>query len=171
MVSKKLSSLLALGLALTWHSATAQVQRVPLLVHVEAHVPSEQFSVAPLGWDHTVPVALVFDSENRRLRGVNRQIKVTSNVGDVSARLEGMAILTNGTTSVPLNVTLGDHTLSMLAQRVVSHDMARSGTTVGFGITPGEHPPKGLATGNYSGVVSLLFESNPASNGTMSVPD
>lgn len=170
MVSKKISSLLALGLAFTWQSASAQQLRVPLLVHVEAHVPAEQFSVSALGWDHTVPLVLAYDSENKRLGSANRKLKVTSNVGDVSARLEGLAILTNGTTSLPLNVTLGDQTLSMRAQRVVSFGAATTGATVGFGVAPGELPPSGLIAGNYSGVVSLLFESNPAANGAPAGP-
>ena len=167
MFLKKISSLAALGMALAWHPVSAQTsQRVPMLVHVEAHVPSEQFSVSPLGWDHTVPVKLAFDTQNRRLVAANRHLRVRSNIGDVSARLVGLAILTNGTASVPLHVSVGDKMLSMESQTVALHNDTRTGdgASLGFSITPGEHPPSGLALGNYSGVVSLLFETNPAAN-------
>lgn len=165
MFLKKISPLLVLGMALTWQPASAQTARVPLLVHIEAYIPSEQFSVSPHGWDNTRALKLDFDSISRRLNPVHHQLKVRSTIGDVSARLEAMAIMTNGTSRIPLNITVGDKTMSGLPQTVAARAEASTlaGSTLGFSIEPGEHAPS-LATGNYHGVVSLLFESNPAAN-------
>jgi len=165
MFLKKISPLLVLGMALTWHPASAQTARVPLMVQVEAYIPTEQFYVSPHSWDNTRAMKLEFDNTSHRLNPVHHQIKVRSTIGDVSARLEAMAILTNGTSRIPLSITVGDKTMSGLPQTVMgsAEASALTGSTVGFSILPGEHAPT-IATGNYHGVVSLLFESNPAAN-------
>lgn len=166
MFSKKLFSLLALGVACAWQPASAQVSNAPLMVYVEAHIPSEQFTVTTVGWENGAPQRIPVDSETRRLGSFNKKIRVRSNIGDVSARLASSATLYNRTSKIPLIVSVEDKILSMLPQTVASHNDAKSakGAEMNLSIVAGDYSPSGLLVGDYSGTISMMFETNPAAS-------
>ncbi len=166
MFSKKIFSLLALGMACAWQPASAQVSKVPFMVYVEAHIPAEQFTVTTVGWENGAPQRIPVDSETRRLGRINKKIRVRSNIGDVSARLDSSATLYNQTSKIPLIVSVEDKILTMQPQTVASHDDAKSqkGAEMNLSITAGDYSPAGLVVGDYSGTISMLFEASPATS-------
>lgn len=154
--------LMALPLALFTATAAHAADPIEKQIQVTALVPTDSFYVEPVGgnWIND-PQELQWNSFRAELQPIRKQLQVKSTVGPISAYLLSPATITSGTNNIGLDVKVADTTLTTTSTEVVSQAQAAPGTVIGFEIAAQAAPSTGYVPGNYQGLVSMMFETNP----------
>lgn len=157
--------ILALPLALLAGQALA-VEPLDKQVTVTALIPTEEFYVEPANgnWMNE-PIAMTWQpgsgANPGKLMDVRNQLVVKSTTGAISAHLLAPAAMVSGTNSIGLDIMVGDKTLTVTKDEVVTAANAASGATVDF-VVKAQAPTaanRKYVPGDYLAVVNMVFET------------
>ncbi|MFB4391074.1 MULTISPECIES: CS1 type fimbrial major subunit [unclassified Pseudomonas] len=153
---------MALPLALFTATAAHAADPIEKQVQVTAQVPTDSFYIEPVGgnWMND-PQELQWNSFRGELQPIRKQLQVRSTVGPIAAYLLSPATITSGANSIGLDVKVANEILTTTSAEVVSGPQASPGTVIGFEIAAQAAPSTGYIPGNYQGLVSMMFETNP----------
>ncbi|MGE7990889.1 CS1 type fimbrial major subunit [Pseudomonas sp. NPDC089554] len=148
---------MALPLALFTATAAHAADPIEKQVQVTAQVPTDAFYVEPVGgnWMND-PQELQWNSFRSELQPIRKQLQVKSTVGPIAAYMLSPATITSG-----LDVKVANEVLTTTSAEVVSGALAGPGAVIGFEIAAQAAPSTGYVPGNYQGLVSMMFETNP----------
>ena len=154
------STILALPLAMLFAGVVMADQRIDHTVTVTATVPTDKFSVEPLGgnWMND-PQELGWNPNQAKLDPVRKELQVKSTVGAINAYLVSPAVIASGSHNIGLDVKVGGTVLQTTPAEVVSATQAAPGAIIGFEIAAHPAPAAGYEPGNYQGLVSMIFET------------
>ncbi|HDS1819502.1 TPA: adhesin [Pseudomonas putida] len=153
-------TLFALPLALLFIGAAHAVDPIEKQVQIVAQVPTDAFFVEPVGgnWMND-PQEMAWNSYQKRLDPIRKELQVKSTVGPITAYLVSPAVIASGTHNIGLDVKVGDTVLKTTPAEVVSAAQAAPGATIGFHVEAQPAPTTGYEPGNYQGLVSMIFET------------
>ncbi|TNI12166.1 CS1 type fimbrial major subunit [Aeromonas veronii] len=136
-------------------------ERIEHSVTVTAQVPTESFYVQPVGdWMNT-PQKLTFNPFNQQLDSLSKQVAMKSTIGPIKGYLVYPATMSSGKENINLTIKVGGVELSTTPIDLLNDADAKSGKLVGLNIIPATAPDGGYKPGNYEGIVSMMFESEP----------
>lgn len=166
MLNKKLSFVLASCLMLGSFSAAA-ADEARYTINLSATIPTDAFHVTPVesGWvDKTQEMA--YDFGTQKLLSISKQFQYKNTSGAIQASLtntasDGSAVLSNGTDTIPLNVSFNGVKLSNTPADVVTADAAKAGGRTNLVISQGDDSALSV-TGSFTGQVAMIFEPNLA---------
>lgn len=135
-------------------------QTVSKSVDVFANIPTAEFYVEPDGTWMTQPQELVYDVVTGALRPFdgNRMV-ARSTSGAIQARLDNAAIMTSGSDSIDLTVSVNNIALTTTNAQILSAAEAGTRTFMPFKIEAVAAGANGYAAGNYQGTVNMTFET------------
>ncbi|MFK3773435.1 CS1 type fimbrial major subunit [Pseudomonas sp. NPDC089406] len=135
-------------------------QTVSKSVDVFANIPTAEFYVEQDGTWMTQPQELVYNAVTGALRPFDGQRMVArSTAGAIQARLDSAPIMTSGSDSIGLTVSVNNVTLSTVNAEILSEDDAKNRTFMPFKIEAVAAGTNGYAAGNYQGTVNMTFET------------
>ncbi|QWZ77492.1 CS1 type fimbrial major subunit [Aeromonas sp. FDAARGOS 1419] len=134
-------------------------EQVEHTVTVTAQIPTDKFYVQPVGdWMNT-PQKLTFNPFSQKLEPLAKQLEMKSTLGTIKGYLVYPATMASGKESIGLTVKVAGTPLTTTSQDLLNLAEASTGKKVGLEIIPAAAPTGGYKSGNYQGVVSMLFES------------
>lgn len=142
-----------------------QAVAVPMdfTISLQTTVPTTEFSVAPSnpGWIGNTQM-LSYNSTTKTITSFNEPFEVKHTGGSVHAYLNGVPMLSNGTSdNIGMEVKFNEKVLTQTSQEVVTTAQAGTGHTANLVITPNAKSIGGTdyAGGTYNGVVNLTFDA------------
>ena len=152
--------LLALPLALLSVGSAYAVDPIEKQVQITAQVPTDAFYVEPVGgnWMND-PQEMAWNSFRSELQPIRKQLQVKSTIGPISAYLLSPAVVASGSDSIGLDVKVADTVLTTTTAEVVSAAQAAPGAVIGFEVAAQAAGAGGYESGNYQGLVSMMFET------------
>ncbi|WP_369987168.1 CS1 type fimbrial major subunit [Pseudomonas xanthosomatis] len=135
-------------------------QTVSKSVDVIANIPTATFYVEPDGTWMTQPQELVYNAVTGELRPFDGQRMVArSTTGAIQARLDNTPVMTSGSDSIGLTVSVNNVALSTTNAQILSAADADTPTFMPFKIGAVAAGTNGYAAGNYQGTVNMTFET------------
>ncbi|PKH19335.1 fimbrial assembly protein [Enterobacterales bacterium CwR94] len=162
-MSVKIISAAAIIMASSFAAQAAQVQ-----FNVEASIPDNTFYVIGTGWE-TETQRMSWNENNLSLNAFNKDLKMKNANGGIKAYLQDAAVLTSSSNPdpIPLTVKVYNQTLPVGAAgavEIVSETEASTERTRVMNVsqtapfTAGSRP----AAGEYSGAITMMFDSVPS---------
>jgi hypothetical protein len=170
LLTASLSLLSAASLAQIAPAITATDNKHAFDIEVTATIPDNAFQLRKTGtWANakTNDLELAWDEDKHQLKPATEKLAIRSTSGAVKAKLAAPAELTHKsktTTKIPLTVTYNNETLDTATSKVVIDKDAADidiYTAPGFDFTVAvTNPGEQKYSGDYSGTVSVLFETD-----------
>lgn len=142
-------------------------ERIEHTVTVTAQIPTDKFYVQPVGDWMSTPQKLTFNPFSQQLDPLAKQLEMKSTLGPIKGYLLYPATMASGKDSIGLMVKVGGVALTTTSTELLTQADANTGKQVGLEIIPAVAPSGGYKSGNYQGIVSMMFESEapPAQGG------
>lgn len=141
-------------------SLQAMADPVTQTISLEATVPTTDYYVQPKEstWINQTQT-LAYSVATGKLTGLTKAFDVKNTAGSITAKLLSTAVLTSGTSSIPLTVKFNNIALSTTDTSVVLKANAATASSVNLEVIPAAAPTGGYTPGKYSGTVQLSFDS------------
>lgn len=156
----------AMAIAGTVHAANPDP--VKFDINLTAVVPPVgSFEVKEQGWNRAEPLELGWNEAEKKFNVEKRSVLAKSGVGNVQVKFSTSDVpklshQTNEDAFFTLGVKVGGKDVGVDPVEVVTKDEAKNGKSLDVEITPGaasDAMKDNLVAGNYTGTVSLMFET------------
>ncbi|AJA14826.1 CS1 type fimbrial major subunit [Pseudomonas sp. YQ_6] len=133
-------------------------------ISVTAVIPGNDFSVAPVGDWLEKGVTLEYEPEREDFKAVSEKFSAQSDVGAIQAHLLHTAALQDPQTDqrIDLVISVGGKKLELTPTEVMSAEDAKGGNELPITFSAIK-PDNGYLKGEYTGTVSVLFETSSTS--------
>lgn len=133
-------------------------------ISVTAVIPGNDFSVTPVGDWLDNGVTLEYEPGREDFKEVSEKFSAQSDVGAIQAHLLRTASLQDPQTDekIDLIITVGDKKMDLMPAEVMSAEDAKVGNNLPITFKAVK-PENGYLKGDYTGTVSVLFETSSSS--------
>ncbi|MCO1620298.1 MAG: CS1 type fimbrial major subunit [Pseudomonas alloputida] len=133
-------------------------------ISVTAVIPGNDFSVTPVGGWLEKGVTLEYEPEREDFKAVSERFSAQSDVGAIQAHLLHTASLQDQQTDkkIDLIITVGDKKMELTPTEVMNAEDAKAGKELPITFNAIK-PENGYVKGDYTGTVSVLFETSSTS--------
>lgn len=133
-------------------------------ISVTAVIPGNDFSVTPVGGWLEKGVTLEYEPEREDFKAVSERFSAQSDVGAIQAHLLHTASLQDQQTDkkIDLIITIGDKKMELTPTEVMNAEDAKAGKELPITFNAIK-PENGYVKGDYTGTVSVLFETSSTS--------
>ena len=138
--------------------AMAAIEPITKEITVQAVVPQVEFSVEPDSSWANKPVKLDYVLGEEKFKPFSGDFRAKSTVGAINAKLIAVATISSGSENIDLDVKVGNKSLGLTPVEVMVAGEANVGGDLPMTINTIK-PDAGYVAGDYSGTVSILFET------------